>query len=588
MHPTTSDFVVAPEGEITRVVKAAKVVKDKVALVWKNVDERQDDALSLKVRDLPGRTYLRSKKINVVDLSKEVVDFLFAERFLGLDEVEAAYAALLAAEAAERARKAAAIEASKAQDTDREVALSQFLYGYQKAGVEYVLDHADGRAIIGDEMGLGKSIQAIAAIEDADAYPAMVACPPHLVRNWVREFGKFNPQRKVVIAKGVTPDPATIAGADVVVIGYAVLSAWVGYRVGDPLTGDLLFKNVKSVVFDEAHYLKNDKSSRAKAAHALAQRLDPSALRLALTGTAVLNRADEILSLIEVIGRWKEFGSKAEFFRTYVEGTSQETLEGLNERLRSLCYVRRLKCDVLPDLPAKRRVDAYCEAPADIARQYERAAKDVIAFLLETAGEKKASFAARAQALVRLNLLRRLAGQAKVEAAVEWAEEFVGNSERSLVVFATHKDVQDGIYDGLVDAGVSVARVHGDDNDTKVETEIARFQAKGARVIVCGLKKAGTGITLTAASDVLIVEQDWTPANLNQAEDRVHRIGQEESVMATHLVVDLPIDEHLRSVVARKQVICDAVNQGQGSTEELTEGSVMDEVIDLLTGRKAS
>ena len=139
---------------------------------------------------------------------------------------------------------------------------------------------------------------------------------------------------------------------------------------------------------------------------------------------------------------------------------------------------------------------------------------------------------------------------------------------------------RDGYW--AVKAEVPVARIHGSDSDTKVEAEKARFMSGEARVIVASLKKGGTGHTLTAASDVLIVEQDWTPANLNQAEDRVHRIGQEaESVTATHLVANLGIDQHLRAIVERKQVICDAVAQG-GEGDDALDANVVDELIDAI------
>ena len=574
----TGVIAAAPAGPV--VVKAAKVIKGRVAIVWRNIPESDWDILIKGVRTLPGRVWSATAKANICDLSRETLTFLRTHGFDGADDVESALITF-EEEAQERlGRETEAEAASHASETDRVVALAASLYAYQQAGVAYIVDHAHGQAILGDEMGLGKTRQAIAVIEDTESYPAVIVCPPHLTRSWLAEIHTVNPTRKAVILKGTKPNPAAIAGADILIVGYSVLTEWVNARVGDPETGEALLQP-KAVVFDESHFAKNSKSQRTKAALVLARRVREGGIRLCLTGTPVLNRVEEILTQIELIGRWTEFGSKAEFLRKYQSASAFELAE-LNTRLRRTCYVRRLKKDVLLDLPAKSRANALVEADARHRRQYFTAAQDIIAYLVALKGAKKADVAAKAAALVRLNTLRQIAGSAKIEGAVEWASSFVAETERSLVVFASHKDVQNGIYDGLKAQGITVARIHGSDSDAVVDAEKARFMSGDARVIVCSLKKGGTGHTLTAASDVLIVEQDWTPANLNQAEDRVHRIGQDaDAVTATHLVVDLSIDEHLRGIVARKQVVCDAVSQG-GEVDDTVEESVLNEVINAL------
>jgi SNF2 family DNA or RNA helicase len=236
---------------------------------------------------------------------------------------------------------------------------------------------------------------------------------------------------------------------------------------------------------------------------------------------------------------------------------------------------------VLKDLPSKARRTEYVEVSDNFLVEYETAKDNVIAYLREIAG-KDTTMSEKAQVLVRLNVLRRIAGRSKIAPTIQWVSDFLDETERSVVVFASHIEVQDSIYDALSDAGVAVARIHGKDSDAVVEAEKARFQSGEARVIVCSLRKGGTGHTLTAASDVLIVEQDWTPANLNQAEDRVHRIGQEEAVTAVHLVADLGIDYHLRRVVEAKQEVFDAVAQGQDTDTNVIDSSVVDELVKAM------
>ena len=588
---SAEDLLAGTEPAKPKVTKIAKVITGKkvarIGIVWRKVEDEEFETLVREVRVLPDHQYLSSKKANVVGLTREALQFLYDHEFDGAESVEVALTEWEEVEKERMARESEALKASRADSTDREVALGEHLYEYQKAGVAYVLDHADGRAIIGDEMGLGKTRQAIAVLEDADAYPAVVVCPPHLTRNWLNEFKRVNPDRVVRIATGTSPSNKVVEGADVVIIGYSVLSAWTDAYVTpvDPWATDEE-KNIvprllrpRGVVFDESHYAKNSQSQRTKAALSLTARVpDDGGVKLCLTGTVILNRLEEILPQIELIGRWSDFGSKAEVLRKYQWGNQED----FNTRLRSVCYVRRLKTEVLTDLPPKTRVEDEVDISDFWTAQYEKAERDVISWLAANRGEFAASRAAKAQALVKLNVLRQIAGQCKIDPAVNWINEFLESTERSLVVFASHIPVQDGIYDALVGQGVSVARIHSGDNDKKVDEEIARFQAGGARVIVCSLKKGGTGHTLTKASDVLMVEQDWTPATLTQAEDRVHRIGTTEAVTAVHLVAPVRIDYHLRNVIARKQRVFDAVAQGDIENVEQVQESVVDEVIGLL------
>lgn len=571
--------VVAVKSDRNATRKIAKVMKSRVALVWKNVTDDEFALLVTEVKDLPGREYLAGKKANVVNLCRETLAYLTRHEFEGVDEVESALIDFEEVLKERERRETLAEAASRAATAEREVALAEHLYEYQKAGVIYVSDHADGQAIIGDEMGLGKTRQAIATLEDRESYPAVVVCPPHLTSTWSNEFAKVNPGRVARVLKGNSVDPSLVIGADVLIIGYSVLASWIKYRIGDPETGEPLLQP-RGVVFDESHYAKNPSSARAKAARALSGRVREGGTRICLTGTPVLNRVAEILPQIELIGRWKEFGSKAEFLRTY-GGAGIEELNQLNTLLRRTCYVRRLKSEVLKDLPSKSRTSIHIEVDDEWHDTYEDAKNDVIAYLQSL--DKDTSRTEDAKKLVMLNVLRKIAGSAKIKPTLEWADSFLNETERSLVIFASHREVQDGIYAGLARLGHDVTRISGSDTDNVVDANKERFQSGQSRVIVCSLKKGGTGHTLTAASDVLIVEQDWTPANLNQAEDRVHRIGQDEAVTATHLVADLGIDVHMRAVIEAKQEICDAVAQGNGSAMAIDDTKVIDEVIRLLT-----
>src|SRR5215208_5291853 len=205
---------------------------------------------------------------------------------------------------------------------------------FQRAGVAYVL-HAK-RTFLADEQGLGKTVQALAALEEGDAYPAVVICPAGLKLNWQREIQRWLPHREVAVASGTT---GATPAAEITVLNYEIVHA---HRAR------LALRKPKALVLDESHYVKNPRAKRTQAVRRLAEGLDPGALRLALTRTPVMNHPDELIAQLRVIGRLEDFGSGARFARR-VQGVGAE--ERIHWHLRRTCFVRRLKEDVLPQLP---------------------------------------------------------------------------------------------------------------------------------------------------------------------------------------------------------------------------------------------
>ena len=195
-------------------------------------------------------------------------------------------------------------------------------------------------------------------------------------------------------------------------------------------------------MLDESHYVKNPRAKRTQAVRKLAESLEPDALRLALTGTPVMNHAEELIAQLRVIGRLEDFGSGARFARRF-QGIGAE--ERIHWHLRRRCFVRRLKADVLPQLPAKRQV--VVPVALDNEREYRQAEKDVIAWLREQPldlGELEAKVAAalRAERLAQLNVLKRLAARGKSGAALAWIDDFLASDE-PLVVFCGNREVQE-------------------------------------------------------------------------------------------------------------------------------------------------
>ncbi len=418
------------------------------------------------------------------------------------------------------------------------------LMPFQIAGVEYALDRR--RTFIADEQGLGKTLQALQTVEADGAYPTVILCPASLKLNWEREAKQWLPHRSVRVFTG---RGAQDTDADLLILNYEIVE-WHREALAALLPGAL--------ILDESHYCKSPKAKRTKAVQALAEALPPDSLRLALTGTPLVNRPKELVPQLRILGRLSEFGSGAGFERRF---GSIEERERLHWHLRRTCYLRRLKKDVLPQLPEKQRA----VVPVELSNKadYDRAEREFMSWLVEQFGgtdelDRKLTSAERGKALVKLGALRRLAGKGKVAMAASWIEDFLESGEK-LVVFASHVDVQHELADAFPEA----VHILGSDSPATRDAAVQRFQNDpDVQLCVCSLRVAAHGLTLTAASDVAFVELGWTPAEHDQAEDRCHRIGQEDSVTAWYLLATGTIDERIAALIENKRRIVQSVTDG--------------------------
>ncbi|HWH93195.1 MAG TPA: DEAD/DEAH box helicase [Baekduia sp.] len=467
-----------------------------------------------------------------------------------------------AAEAAAQIRRSKATEGEPiAEIVDR---LGGELQPFQWAGVRYVLDAR--RVFLSDEQGLGKTVQALATLEADDAFPAVVVCPASLKLNWLREAGRWLPHRSIEVVEGGVAVPKT---GDITILNYEV--------VGKHYT-TLARLKPKAVVVDESHYCKNPRAKRTQAVRKLAESVDRGGLRVALTGTPVLNHAEELISQLRIIGRLDEFGSGARFSRQF-QGVLTE--ERLHWHLRRSCFVRRLKSEVLPQLPAKRRV--VVPVSLDNEREYRVAERDVVEWLRSQPLElsdlnAKIAATLRAERLAQLGALQRLAARGKLSGALAWIHDFLASGE-PLVVFARHREVQEAVLERFPDA----LHLFGRDKIEAREESVREFQQPdGPQLIVCATRVAAQGITLTRASNVAFLELEWTPALHDQAEDRTHRIGQRDAVTAWYLLAADTIDETMAALVERKRGIVDAVTDGKRIDGE----NVVEGVIRVLRGEE--
>lgn len=504
----------------------------------------------------------------------------------------------------------------------------------------YAPGGAAARILLTDEMGLGKTVESLVAARACgvlDRGGLLVVCPATLRHNWAKEslFWLGLGADDVTVLTGRKPrraarpfvvhvhgeDHEVEANADpreraVTIVNYDVIA----HRIEELRTAGF-----GGVIFDESHYVKNAATKRTSAARYIAsgraprrrsagdEKADdaaPIGWRACLTGTPVVNKPQDLIEPLMILGRIAAVcaGTKADFRRRYLRpGTNEpQNLRRLNELLRGSVLIRRTKETVAGDLPAKSR--AVVEVDIDNRKEYEACERDVVEWVRKRAERRarmetrvaglsgsarslaiqeharsKAERAAQAQLLVQLGLLKRLAGQGKAAAAADWCRDFLDGTDKKLVVFAHHKDVQALLVERLREAAGEGAVVHvlGDDSAEERNEAVTRFQNDdGVRVVVCSLRAAGVGITLTAASDVCFAEMGWTAAEMDQAEDRCHRIGQATPVTAWYLTAADTVEGRVMDAIEHKRSLAALAVDGAEAADLFTD--VAEEVLSSL------
>jgi hypothetical protein len=492
------------------------------------------------------------------------------------------------------------------------------LLPHQLENIEF-LARTRGRGLIADEPGLGKTISAVIGMET----PAVVVCPSLLKVNWVRELNRWRPELTVIMVEGTeTPrarqgrpgrplvevDADMMQTADVVVINYDVLYAHVG-RLRD--------RGNKTIVSDESHYLKNldlrwNKTlrqleaggpRRTRAFHELQKGVDRLVL---LTGTPIMNRTKELFPLLHMLDP-DTWGSPYRFFTRYCAGhydflgpkrvfkcDGRSNSEELHERINGTYMMRHTKESELANLPPKQRFSKVVSLSPHYQKEYHKARNEFLSWLSEQ-DEKAVGRALAAQALVKLTALRGLAALGKAEAITAEIVDFFVGTQRPLVVMAHHRSAIERIVEGIdaanaeFEAGRSTelprpiryGMVLGGMSEKQRQAAIDAFQRGELDVIFHSISIA-VGVTLTRAADMYFVERIWRPADQVQAEDRIHRVGQEQKVTITYFDAEGTIDLALAAMLADKAKTSAAVIDGQASTEQEAAQLIMGDIMGLV------
>ena len=450
--------------------------------------------------------------------------------------------------------------------------LTATLRPYQQKGVDWLffLRRAALGGILADDMGLGKTLQALCAMRAKEK--TLVVCPTSVLPNWQNELERFRPGLKVAVFHG--PKRTWDESADVVLTTYAILRLDLGRLT---TTAEGKPRRYALVVLDEAQAIKNPDSQAARAAFSL-----EADTRLALSGTPVENRLEELWSLMHFSNRGLLGGRRSfedRFARPIAQG-APEAGQALRARIRPF-VLRRHKRDVAPELPP-RSMAVMRVALEERERQIYDAVRaasraDVLALLERGGGVMKAL-----EALLRLRQAAchpaLLPGQtAKTSSKVErlcMALETAAADGHKALVFSQWTSLLDLIEPRLEESGLSFLRLDG---STQNRAEVVDgFQNEaGPPILLVSLKAGGVGLNLTAADHVFLCDPWWNPAVEDQAADRAHRIGQDKPVFIYRLVAEGTVEERILVLQESKRALFDAALGDAGAAASLSREDLL-------------
>jgi superfamily II DNA or RNA helicase len=450
------------------------------------------------------------------------------------------------------------------------------LRGYQTDGYDWLARLAEwgAGACLADDMGLGKTVQALALLlHRAKGGPALVIAPTSVAANWIDEVARFAPTLEIVLYTG--PDRKDrleeIGSHSLVITTYGILQ-----RGDDELTA------VKwhTVVLDEAQAIKNRATKRSKAAMKL-----QAPFRIATTGTPVENRLDELHNLFTFLNPGL-LGSAERFRTQFADPIERNKDAAARDRLRRVIkpfILRRMKGDVLKDLPPKTEVTLHVELDEQESAFYEALRQKAVSDL-ESA--KQAPEESAVRILAEITRLRRACCHPKLvqpkgapesskqRVFIETLTEILDGGHQVLV-FSQFVDHLKIARQSLDDLGIEYQYLDGSTPARKRKVAIDAFQSGEGNVFLISLKAGGSGLNLTAADYVIHLDPWWNPAVEDQASDRAHRIGQQRPVTVYRLVTKGTIEEKIVALHHEKRDLASAMLEGTDAAGRLTSEQML-------------
>ena len=461
------------------------------------------------------------------------------------------------------------------------------LYTFQKKGAAFALE-SNGRCLIADEMGLGKTVQAIAFLwfMKRRAMPALVVTKSTLKYQWSHELYRFLPEGHVnQVIENKNQKPLTEHGFDVVIISFDMLRrcAWVEDE-------EFMKDRFKTIIIDETQNIKNPSAARTACVRKLAKY---SPYVLGLSGTPIKNNALEYFTILNILRpeRFPSYrGFEANYVNTYSNGgyTKAGGLsdpEYFAEQTKDF-IIRRTQDEVMPDLPKLNRTFRYAELGPKVEESYAKLMQKFEDAYFAEGGMKMFGTGG---ILEYMTHMKHLTGLAKVEPVVDYVTDFLAQCDRKIVIFRHHNDVH-GQIENLLSAvcmamgfDMPISLTSDQTPEARHETVMQFKNNPKARVLIASTLASGEGLNLQFCSDCIMVEQQWNPANEEQAEARFKRIGSEASVInATYQIALGTIDEFLADLKASKRHIIEEAMTGQKNEIPYSEQEMMKELADII------
>ncbi|KHN45013.1 SWI/SNF-related matrix-associated actin-dependent regulator of chromatin subfamily A-like protein 1 [Glycine soja] len=441
------------------------------------------------------------------------------------------------------------------------------LLPFQREGVRFILQHG-GRVLLADEMGLGKTscfiLQAIAVASCVqDSWPVLIIAPSSLRLQWASMIQQWLniPSSDILIV--LSQNGGSNRGGFNIVSSSAKSSIHldglfniISYDLVPKLQNMLMTCNFKVVIADESHFLKNAQAKRTTASLPVIKKAQYALL---LSGTPALSRPIELFKQLEalypdVYRNVHEYGNrycKGGFFGVYQGASNHEELHNL---IKATVMIRRLKKDVLSQLPVKRRQQVFLDLAGKDMKQINALFRELE---MVKAKIKAAKSQEEAESLkfAQKNLINKIytdSAEAKIPSVLDYVGTVI-EAGCKFLIFAHHQPMIDSIHEFLLKKKVGCIRIDGSTPAASRQQLVTDFQEKDSiKAAVLSIKAGGVGLTLTAASTVIFSELSWTPGDLIQAEDRAHRIGQVSSVNIYYLLANDTVDDIIWDVVQNK------------------------------------
>lgn len=414
------------------------------------------------------------------------------------------------------------------------------LFNYQKEGVEFLLSHSGGMLL--DEQGLGKTIQALEAVKKTNAKVLVIICPAIMQGTWLHHVTNLIPKEITTYIHSYE--------------WYVKLTNFRG------LLKEIVNKEV-AVIVDESHYIKTPTSKRTKTVQALLSFSDV-VFKVLLSGTPITRDVDDLFTQLKVFYpdfcrsifeyRKRYMNCIHSFFGDVYKGFKNDTAkEDIIKKLKG-CSLRRTKQSAGLQLPSITRTPIFVDINKKIAKE-SLSILDYATKVINGSDDYNLYKADLAEEANHIASVRKALGVAKVPPTLEYIDHLIQSGTQKLIVFGVHIDVVNLLYEALKEKykDIKTHRIIGATTTVQREKIINEFQNEDTpQIIVANMVACGVGVTLTKAHTVVFAELDFTPANIMQAEARVHRITQEHIVNSIFIIANESLDAKILGIIREK------------------------------------